>query len=70
MDNKNKERLFALLCVAGFVLIPFAVPKIGGIIASGLGFKLGRGVTLLIVAFFFYVWGEVCLYIKNKNDIK
>ena len=70
MDSKTKERIFYAVGVLGFILIPIFVPRIVGLIGAHFGLDVKSWVKLLWVAFFFYIWGETCLYIKNTHDIE
>lgn len=31
--------------------------------------KAARALALMLVALFWYIWGQVCLYIKNEHNI-
>ena len=68
--EKHKDLLFTLFVIAGFAVIIFVIPRIAALIMSLFGLKLGRGLRLIIMAVFFYFWGEICLHIKNENDIE
>lgn len=70
MDDGNKKgTVFALICIAGFALILIFVPRAVNLIALRLGRQGSRAAGLLFVAIFWYIWGEICVRIKNKMDI-
>ena len=63
--------VFMIIVLIGFALIIFLVLKIYPLLVAHFGWKVRRtrAIPLLIVAFLWYVWGQVCIYIKNEYNI-
>ncbi len=70
MDEKQKSIIFTLICIAGFALIFFFVPRIVKLIALKLGFRGSRAAGLIFMAIGFYFWGEICVRIKQKMGVE
>ena len=76
-NSKNRKAggiswgVFMIIVLIGFALIMFLVLKIYPLLVAHFGWKVRRtrAIPLLIVAFLWYVWGQVCIYIKNEYDI-
>ena len=68
-EGDKRWGIFMIIVLIGFVVIYFLVTRIYGLIAARLGWKVIRAIPLLLVAFFWYIWGQVCLYIKNEHNI-
>ena len=74
-ENKKAGNIswgvFMIIVLVGFALIMFLVLKIYPLLVAHFGWKVRRtrAIPLLIVAFLWYVWGQVCIYIKNEYNI-
>lgn len=70
-SGKISWGLFMIIVLIGFAIILIFVPKLYALVAARFGWTVGkaRAIPLLLVAFFWYVWGQVCLYIKNEYNI-
>ena len=67
--SSKRWGIFMIIVLIGFVLIYFLVTRAYGLIAAHFGRNAGRAIPLLLVAFFWYIWGQICLYIKNEYNI-
>ena len=70
MDDNKKGFLFTLICIAGFVMIVLFVPRAVKLIGLKFGRVYDWKLCMLVVALFWYIWGEVCVRIKRKIDIE
>lgn len=61
--------IFMIIVLIGFVAIYFLVTRGYNAIAVHFGWKPARALALMLVAFFWYIWGQICLYIKNEHNI-
>lgn len=61
--------IFMIIVLIGFVAIYFLVTRGYNAVAAHFGWKPARALALMLVALFWYIWGQVCLYIKNEYDI-
>lgn len=61
--------IFMIIVLLGFVLIYFLVTRAYAAVAAYFGWKPARALALMLVALFWYIWGQVCLFIKNEYDI-
>ena len=61
--------IFMIIVLIGFVAIYFLVTRAYSAVAAHFGWKPARALALMLVAFFWYIWGQVCLYIKNEHNI-
>ena len=61
--------IFMIIVLIGFVAIYFLVTRGYNAIALHFGWKPARALALMLVALFWYIWGQVCLYIKNEHNI-
>ena len=61
--------IFMIIVLIGFVAIYFLVTRGYNAIAVHFGWKPARALALMLVALFWYIWGQVCLYIKNEHNI-
>lgn len=74
-EEKKKEGgdkrwgIFMIIVLIGFVAIYFLVTRGYNAVAAHFGWKPARALALMLVALFWYIWGQVCLYIKNEYDI-
>ena len=70
-DNRGDKKglIFTIVCIAGFALIIFFVPRYVQQFGLAHGKTWGSGIKYLTVAVAAYIWTEICLYIKNRNDI-
>jgi hypothetical protein len=67
---KNKKGLFfALFCGAGFLLLFIIVPRIALAVAASRNFEMSGTTPLLFVAIAWFIWGELCVFIKKKIDL-
>lgn len=69
MNNSTKTLLFWIMVLGGFVLILVFLPRIINAILASFGWKFSRAILLLFVALTWYVWGEVCVRIKQRFNI-
>ncbi|MBR2707784.1 MAG: hypothetical protein IKE74_11205 [Mogibacterium sp.] len=61
--------IFMIIVLIGFVLIYFLVTRAYAAVAAHFGWKPARALALMLVALFWYIWGQVCLFIKNEHNI-
>ena len=61
--------IFMIIVLIGFIAIYFLVTRGYNAIAVHFGWKPARALALMLVAFFWYIWGQICLYIKNEHNI-
>ena len=69
-QGSNKRwGIFMIIVLIGFVLIYFLVTRAYAAVAAHFGWKPARALALMLVALFWYIWGQVCLFIKNEHNI-
>ena len=69
-QGSNKRwGIFMIIVLIGFIAIYFLVTRGYNAIAAHFGWKPARALALMLVALFWYIWGQVCLYIKNEHNI-
>jgi hypothetical protein len=68
MEDK-KGLIFTIVCIAGFIAIFIFVPRLVHDYGVAHGRSWGKGIGYLTVALAWWFWTEICLYIKNHNDI-
>ena len=61
--------IFMIIVLIGFVLIYFLVTRAYAAVAAHFGWKPARALALMLVALFWYIWGQICLFIKNEHNI-
>ena len=69
MEDK-KGIIFTIVCIAGFVAIIFVAPRLMDLITNWRGVPPSKPLHLLGIALFWYIWGEICVRIKKRNDIE
>lgn len=68
-EDPRRWRIFMIFVLIGFALIFIIVPRVYTAIAVKIGWTKIRAIPILLIALFWYIWGQVCLYIKNKYNI-
>ena len=62
-------RIFMIIVLLGFLLIFIFVPRIYTAIALKIGWTRIRAIPILLIALFWYIWGQLALYYKNTHNI-
>ena len=68
--DQGRWRIFITIVLIGFLLIFIFVPRIYTAIALRIGWTKIRAIPILLIALFWYIWGQICLYYKNTHNIK
>ena len=68
-EDDKRELKIILLCIAGLLVIIYLVPKIVVAVGGFFGIKYkSNAFPLLFAALFMYMWGQVCLKLKNGGE--
>lgn len=68
-EDPARFRIFMIIVLLGFLLIFIFVPRIYTAIALKIGWTKIRAIPILMIALFWYIWGQICLYYKNSHNI-